>query len=51
MTCCGGSGLPPSAEQFGMGNGSAISGLNEIGHYAEARGMTPEILESLLRDD
>ena len=25
--------------------------MDEIGRYAEARGMTPEILESLLRDE
>jgi hypothetical protein len=25
--------------------------MDEIGQYAEARGLTPEILESLLRDE
>jgi hypothetical protein len=25
--------------------------MDEIGRYAEARGLTPEILESLLRDE
>jgi len=25
--------------------------MNEIGHEAEARGLTPEILESLMNDD
>jgi hypothetical protein len=25
--------------------------MDEIGQYAEARGLTPEILEALLRDD